>query len=131
MYALPQQTPDEAAADLRGAGAGPEHLPYYQLTLEPNTEFRRAATRSPTTSRLDMQPQGRALLAAHGYAQYEVSAYAQPDRRARHNLNYWRFGDYLGIGSGAHGKQPRGRRTDRRRPAGRARAPGTRIRVPP
>nr|WP_281169384.1 radical SAM family heme chaperone HemW [Solimonas flava] len=107
MYALPQQTPDEAAADLRAALAlAPEHLSYYQLTLEPNTEFGARPPPVPDDEQAwDMQLQGQALLAAHGYAQYEVSAYAQPDRRARHNLNYWHFGDYLGIGAGAHGKR--------------------------
>ena len=107
MFALPQQTPAQAEADLRAALAlQPEHLSYYQLTLEPNTEF---AARPPPLpdddTAWEIQAQGQALLAAHGYAQYEVSAYAQPGRRAAHNLNYWQFGDYLGIGAGAHGKR--------------------------
>ncbi|HWU69613.1 MAG TPA: radical SAM family heme chaperone HemW [Stenotrophobium sp.] len=106
MYALPQQTLAEAEADIRSACAlAPEHLSYYQLTLEPNTEFH---ARPPPLPEDDlawaMQEQGQALLADHGYAQYEVSAYARPGRRCRHNLNYWQFGDYLGIGAGAHGK---------------------------
>ncbi|HVT35889.1 MAG TPA: radical SAM family heme chaperone HemW [Nevskiaceae bacterium] len=107
MYALPQQTLAQAEADLRGLlELQPEHISYYQLTLEPNTEF---AARPPPLPddelAWDMQLQGQALLAQHGYAQYEVSAYARTGRRAKHNLNYWTFGDYLGIGAGAHGKR--------------------------
>ncbi|HEY0975446.1 MAG TPA: radical SAM family heme chaperone HemW [Solimonas sp.] len=108
MYALPQQTPEQAQADLAAALAlQPEHLSYYQLTLEPNTEF---GTRPPAAipdndTAWAMQEQGEAMLAAAGFQQYEVSAYAQPGRRARHNLTYWTFGDYLGIGAGAHGKR--------------------------
>ncbi|WP_366514998.1 radical SAM family heme chaperone HemW [Solimonas terrae] len=107
MFALPQQTLAEAEADLRGALAlAPEHLSYYQLTLEPNTEF---GVRPPVLPddelAWDIQERGQSLLAANGYAQYEVSAYARPGRPARHNLNYWQFGDYLGIGAGAHGKR--------------------------
>jgi putative oxygen-independent coproporphyrinogen III oxidase len=106
MFALPQQTPAEADADLAAALAlQPEHLSYYQLTLEPNTEF---AARPPPLPADDdawtMQMQGVERLAAAGYTRYEVSAYAREGRRARHNLNYWRFGDYLGIGAGAHAK---------------------------
>ncbi|WP_428311023.1 radical SAM family heme chaperone HemW [Hydrocarboniphaga sp.] len=106
MFALPQQTPAEADADLAAALAlEPEHLSYYQLTLEPNTEF---AARPPPLPADDdawtMQQQGVARLAAAGFTRYEVSAYARAGRRARHNLNYWRFGDYLGIGAGAHAK---------------------------
>ena len=106
MFALPQQTADEADADLAAALAlEPEHLSYYQLTLEPNTEF---AARPPPLPADDdawtMQLQGQHRLAAAGYARYEVSAYARTGQRARHNLNYWRFGDYLGIGAGAHAK---------------------------
>jgi len=107
MFALPQQTPEEAETDLRAALAlAPEHLSYYQLTLEPNTEF---AARPPLLpddeSAWDMQETAQALLAAHGYAQYEVSAYARAGRQCRHNRNYWQFGDYLAIGAGAHGKR--------------------------
>ncbi|MFT4045723.1 MAG: radical SAM family heme chaperone HemW [Solimonas sp.] len=107
MYALPQQTLAQAESDIASAvRLAPEHLSYYQLTLEPNTEFGARPPPVPDDDLAwDMQLQGQALLAAHGYAQYEVSAYAQPDRRARHNLNYWQFGDYLGIGAGAHGKR--------------------------
>ncbi len=106
MFALPQQTEAQAMADLDGVLAlQPEHVSWYQLTLEPNTEF---AARPPPLPDDDavagMFDAGQARLAAAGYAQYEVSAYARPGRRARHNLNYWEFGDYLGIGAGAHGK---------------------------
>ena len=106
MYALPQQTPHQALADLRAAfELGPEHLSHYQLTLEPNTEFHARPPALPDhDTAWTMQEQGQALLAEHGYAQYEVSAYARAGRRCRHNLNYWEFGDYLGIGAGAHGK---------------------------
>ncbi|GAB6388559.1 radical SAM family heme chaperone HemW [Stutzerimonas marianensis] len=106
MHGLPGQTLDEALQDLRTAIAQqPTHLSWYQLTVEPNTEF---WTRPPTLPEdetlWDIQEAGQALLASHGYRQYETSAYAQPDRQARHNLNYWTFGDFLGIGAGAHGK---------------------------
>ncbi|MDP3856830.1 MAG: radical SAM family heme chaperone HemW [Stagnimonas sp.] len=107
MFALPEQTLAEAGADLRGLIAlAPEHLSYYHLTLEPNTEFAAKPPKVPDSdSAYEMLEQGQALLAAAGYAQYETSAYAQPGRAAAHNLNYWRFGDYLGIGAGAHGKR--------------------------
>ena len=107
MYALPQQTPAMAEHDLQRAFAlQPAHISHYQLTLEPNTAF---AARPPggipdDDAAWDMQERCQALLAAAGYAQYEISAYAQPGRQCAHNLNYWRFGDYLGIGAGAHGK---------------------------
>ena len=107
MFALPQQTTEQALLDLRQALAlGPEHLSWYHLTLEPNTEF---AARPPQIPDADaaaaMHDSGCALLAEHGYLQYETSAFARKDRQSRHNLNYWRFGDYLGIGAGAHGKR--------------------------
>ena len=106
MFALPQQGLAEAREDVATAVAlEPTHLSYYQLTLEPNTAF---AHRPPTLPEDDLvdaiQRQGQAQLAAAGYAQYEVSAYARPGRQCRHNLNYWQFGDYLGIGAGAHAK---------------------------
>ncbi|HUR40324.1 MAG TPA: radical SAM family heme chaperone HemW [Verrucomicrobiae bacterium] len=109
MYALPRQTPDEAEADLRAALAlAPEHLSYYHLTLEPNTEFHARPPAVPDADTAwDMQERGQSLLAQAGYAQYEVSAYAREGRRCRHNLNYWEFGDYLGIGAGAHQKRTR------------------------
>ncbi|MBL6750776.1 MAG: oxygen-independent coproporphyrinogen III oxidase-like protein [Nevskia sp.] len=110
MFALPQQTPAQAAADLRQAIAlAPEHVSYYQLTLEPNTEFARQPPPLPDDEiAWAMQESGQALLAQAGYAQYEVSAYARPGLQSRHNRNYWTFGDYLGIGAGAHGKRSGG-----------------------
>ena len=107
MYALPEQTEAQAMADLDAAIAfAPEHLSYYQLTLEPNTEFAARPPRLPDDdSAWAMQLAGQARLAAAGYAQYEVSAYATAGRQCRHNRNYWLFGDYLGIGAGAHGKR--------------------------
>jgi len=110
MYALPGQSLAQARADLEAAIAlAPEHLSYYQLTLEPNTEFHAHPPPLPDDEAAwAMQEQGQALLAQHGYEQYEVSAYARRGRRCRHNLNYWQFGDYLGIGAGAHGKRTLG-----------------------
>jgi oxygen-independent coproporphyrinogen-3 oxidase len=106
MHGLPQQSIGDAERDLQAAIAlSPEHLSWYQLTIEPNTEFnKRPPTLPPDDTLAAIQESGIALLDRHGYAQYEVSAYAQPGRQARHNLNYWQFGDYLGIGAGAHGK---------------------------
>lgn len=106
MHGLPQQSPADAQADLRQAIAlEPEHLSWYQLTIEPNTEFYNAPPILPEEDSLaDIQARGEALLAQEGYRQYEVSAYARGGKRARHNMNYWSFGDYLGIGAGAHGK---------------------------
>ena len=116
MYALPQQTPAEAEADLRRACAlRPEHLSYYQLTLEPNTEFAAHPPPLPDDEAAwAMQLAGQALLAQQGYAQYEVSAYARGGRQCRHNRNYWEFGDYIGIGAGAHGKRSAGGAITRR-----------------
>jgi oxygen-independent coproporphyrinogen-3 oxidase len=107
MYGLPHQDLDQARDDLEQALAlEPAHLSYYQLTLEPNTAFFAAPPPMPGDDlAADMQQQGIELLAAHGLVRYEVSAYARPGRRCRHNLNYWTFGDYLGIGAGAHGKR--------------------------
>ena len=106
MYALPGQTPAELGADLDSAIAfEPQHLSVYHLTLEPNTVFAKYPPTLPDDDvAADMQAMVETRLAAAGYAHYETSAYAQPERRSRHNLNYWRFGDYLGIGAGAHGK---------------------------
>ena len=106
MHGLPDQSLDDALGDLRQAIAlAPTHLSWYQLTLEPNTVFWNQPPPLPEDDILwDIQEAGQALLASHGYAQYEVSAYAQPGRAARHNLNYWSFGDFIGIGAGAHGK---------------------------
>ncbi|OEC35085.1 oxygen-independent coproporphyrinogen-3 oxidase [Pseudomonas cuatrocienegasensis] len=112
MHGLPEQTLDDALSDLRIAIAqAPTHLSWYQLTMEPNTVFWNQPPTVPEDDILwDIQEAGQALLAAQGYAQYEVSAYAQPGKAARHNLNYWTFGDFIGIGAGAHGKlsQPNG-----------------------
>jgi putative oxygen-independent coproporphyrinogen III oxidase len=106
MYALPQQTLEEALADVRTACAlGPVHISYYQLTLEPGTVFHSRPPPLPDEEAAwQMQTAGQRLLAESGYVQYEVSAYARPGARCRHNLNYWQFGDYVGIGAGAHGK---------------------------
>ncbi|MCK9816071.1 radical SAM family heme chaperone HemW [Pseudomonas sp. MAFF 302046] len=106
MHGLPDQSLEDALGDLRQAIAmRPTHLSWYQLTLEPNTVFWNQPPVLPEDDTLwDIQEAGQALLAEHGYAQYEVSAYAQPGRAARHNLNYWSFGDFIGIGAGAHGK---------------------------
>jgi oxygen-independent coproporphyrinogen-3 oxidase len=106
MYALPDQTLEEALADVRTACAlKPAHLSHYQLTLEPGTVFHARPPPLPDEDAAwEMQSACQRLLADAGYAQYEVSAYALNGRRCRHNLNYWRFGDYVGIGAGAHGK---------------------------
>lgn len=107
MYALPEQTLAQAEADLlRAFALQPAHLSHYQLTLEPNTVFFARPPRGipDDDAAWDMQEHCQQLLAAAGYAQYEVSAYAREGRQCAHNLNYWRFGDYLGIGAGAHGK---------------------------
>ena len=106
MYGLPGQDVEQAMADLATAtGLQPAHLSWYQLTLEPNTLFHSQPPPLPDEEQLwDIQEQGRSLLGAQGYTQYEVSAWAQAGRQCRHNLNYWRFGDYIGIGAGAHGK---------------------------
>jgi putative oxygen-independent coproporphyrinogen III oxidase len=106
MYALPQQTLEEALVDVRTACAlGPVHISYYQLTLEPGTVFHSRPPPLPDEEAAwQMQTAGQRLLAESGYVQYEVSAYARPGARCRHNLNYWQFGDYVGIGAGAHGK---------------------------
>jgi putative oxygen-independent coproporphyrinogen III oxidase len=106
MHGLPAQTPQGALADLKTALAyKPPHLSWYQLTIEPNTVFHNRPPVLPVEDALaEIQDCGEELLAANGCSQYEVSAYSQTDRACRHNLNYWSFGDYLGIGAGAHGK---------------------------
>ena len=107
MYALPGQSLAMALDDVeRAIALSPSHLSHYQLTLEPNTVF---AARPPPGIPLeddawDMQERCIETIVAAGYGQYEVSAYARPGKQCAHNLNYWRFGDYLGIGAGAHGK---------------------------
>src|SRR5258708_36548923 len=106
MYALPQQTSEQAANDVKIAcSLQPAHISYYQLTLEPGTVFHSQPPALPDEEAAwNIQLAGQKLLADAGYAQYEVSAYAKDGARCRHNLNYWLFGDYVGIGAGAHGK---------------------------
>ena len=106
MYALPNQTPDAALQDVQTALTfAPQHLSCYHLTLEPNTLFHHNPPALPDDDASgEMQQRIEALLAAHGYQHYETSAFALPKQRSRHNLNYWMFGDYLGIGAGAHSK---------------------------
>jgi len=106
MYGLPDDDCDGAVGDLEEAlRLEPEHLSWYQLTLEPNTAFeRRPPPLPPDDTVAEIEVRGRALLADEGFGRYEISAYARPGHRCRHNLNYWRFGDYLGLGAGAHGK---------------------------
>lgn len=106
MHGLPEQSLENALSDLQQAiDHAPPHLSWYQLTIEPNTLFYSKPPELPIDDVLwDIQTQGQALLAQHGYEQYEVSAYAKAGQKCAHNLNYWRFGDYLGIGCGAHGK---------------------------
>jgi len=112
MHGLPDQALEEALDDLRQAIAlNPPHLSWYQLTIEPNTMYASRPPKLPDDDALwDIFEQGDQLLTAAGYQQYETSAYAKPGYQCQHNLNYWRFGDYLGIGCGAHGKltQPDG-----------------------
>ncbi|KZY30953.1 YggW family oxidoreductase [Alcanivorax sp. HI0044] len=106
MHALPGQSHAQALDDLQQAIAlQPTHLSWYELTIEPNTVFYRAPPIQPDGDAMaDTEQAGFALLAQHGYQRYEISAFAQSGHRCRHNLNYWQFGDYLGIGAGAHGK---------------------------
>lgn len=106
MYGLKDQSRELALADLHaGLAHAPEHLSWYQLTIEPNTEFyKRPPTLPPEDELIDIQDAGLALLQDSGFQRYEISAFARQGHRSRHNLNYWRFGDYLGIGAGAHGK---------------------------
>jgi putative oxygen-independent coproporphyrinogen III oxidase len=106
MYALPSQTLEEARLDVQTAIAfAPPHLSLYHLTMEPNTVFAKYPPVVPDDdASADMQDMIADVTSAAGYQHYEVSAYAQPKRQARHNLNYWEFGDYLGIGAGAHTK---------------------------
>lgn len=106
MFALPGQTVSEAQADLVAAiSLSPSHLSWYQLTLEPNTVFYREQVVLPEEdAQFEIMQAGQELLAAKGYLQYETSAFAKDGRQCRHNRNYWEFGDYIGIGAGAHGK---------------------------
>ena len=138
MHGLPGDAAGDALADLEAALAfGPTHLSWYQLTIEEGTAFARRPPALPdedlTAAAVDS---GMARLAAAGFERYEISAYGQPGRESRHNLNYWTFGDYLGIGAGAHGKLSRAsgllRTTKRRHPLAYMKAPAeTRRAVPP
>jgi len=106
MFGLPGQDTEQALGDLQIATSlAPEHISWYELTIEPNTWFHRHPPLCPDDEVLwEMQQAGNQLLSACGYERYEISAWAKDDRRCSHNLNYWEFGDYLGIGSGAHAK---------------------------
>ena len=106
MHGLPEQTPEQAIADLQQAiDLQPEHLSWYQLTIEPNTAFHSHPPVLPIENTLErIQGQGHKLLTSAGFSAYEISAYARPQRQSQHNCNYWQFGDYFGIGAGAHGK---------------------------
>ena len=106
MHGLPEQTPEQAIADLQQAiDLQPEHLSWYQLTIEPNTAFHNQPPILPIENTLErIQAQGHELLENADFSAYEISAYARPQRQSQHNCNYWQFGDYLAIGAGAHGK---------------------------
>lgn len=106
MYGLPNQSLQDALKDAQTAiQLNPAHLSFYHLTLEPNTPFHHTPPSLPDDdTSAEMQIEIEALLAQHGYEHYETSAFAKKGKQARHNLNYWQFGDYLGIGAGAHSK---------------------------
>ncbi len=106
MFGLPGQTLEQARADLHTAiDLEAPHISWYELTIEPNTWFYRHPPQRPDDEALwSMQTTGQSVLGEHGFSRYEVSAYARAGKQCRHNLNYWQFGDYLGIGAGAHGK---------------------------
>jgi putative oxygen-independent coproporphyrinogen III oxidase len=106
MFGLPQQTLTDSQNDLRTAiDLDPEHISWYQLTIEPNTAFAQFPPKLPEDEKLlTLQQQGQNALNQNGYIQYEISAYAKNNHTCQHNLNYWHFGDYLGIGAGAHSK---------------------------
>jgi len=106
MFGLPEQTNSEMMADVQIAiNLQPSHISFYQLTLEPNTYFYKFPPKLPESDGIYTgQCQAQQLLADEGYRQYEISAYAKNDAKCQHNVNYWQFGDYLGIGAGAHGK---------------------------
>ena len=110
MYGLPGQTAQGALADLAAAvSLEPAHISWYQLTIEPNTVFHAKPPPLPGDDiTWEMQTRGADYLARQGYRQYEVSAWSRPGSECRHNLNYWEFGDYLGVGAGAHGKVTNG-----------------------
>jgi oxygen-independent coproporphyrinogen-3 oxidase len=106
MHGLPRQTVADASDDInRALSFAPQHISWYQLTIEPNTVFYKQPPPLPADDQLaDIQDAGMHLLAEHGYRQYEVSAFSRPYLQSKHNTNYWSFGDYIGIGAGAHGK---------------------------
>jgi len=106
MFGLPQQTIQQAIDDVKIAcDSGTPHLSHYQLTIEPNTYFYKHSPALPEVDLLwDMQSHCQSALSENGYQQYEISAYSKPAKRCLHNVNYWQFGDYIGIGAGAHGK---------------------------
>ena len=106
MFGLPGANPEDSQSDVATAiSLKPTHISFYQLTLEPNTYFHKFPPQLPNDELIfDTQKRGQQLLADHGYQQYEVSAYSQSGLQCKHNVNYWQFGDYLGIGAGAHGK---------------------------
>lgn len=114
MFGLPQQSHRQGLHDLQQAiDLQPEHISWYQLTLEPNTAFANNPPVLPQDDELAyLAEAGQTLLADAGYERYEVSAYARPGQQCQHNLNYWRFGDYVGIGAGAHGKISHLQRSD-------------------
>ena len=106
MFGLPDSNPEDSINDVKTAiSLNPTHISFYQLTMEPNTYFHKFPPKLPNDEVIfNTQKQAQHILAEQGYAQYEVSAYSQANRQCQHNVNYWQFGDYLGIGAGAHGK---------------------------
>ena len=106
MYALPGQSHAQSRRDIQLAiSAGPAHISFYHLTIEPNTAFAAEPPQLPVDDMAwDMQQTGLDMLEANAYMQYEISAFAQTEKQSRHNMNYWRYGDFLAIGAGAHGK---------------------------
>ena len=106
MFGLPKQSPDQAIADaVLACRFDPAHLSHYQLTIEPNTYFHKYTPVLPASDAIwDMQQHCHDIFERHGYTQYEVSAFSKAGKQCRHNINYWQFGDYIGIGAGAHGK---------------------------
>ena len=106
MHGLPEQTPEQAISDLNQAiQLSPDQISWYQLTIEPNTEFAAKPPQLPIEESLwAIQEEGQALLESAGFKQYEISAFAREGGASKHNINYWQFGDYIGIGAGAHGK---------------------------
>ncbi len=106
MFGLPTQTIEQGQSDIENAIAlEPAHISYYELTIEPNTQFHNQPPTLPAENKMiQIQESGQTILRENGFQQYEVSAYAKDKQQCQHNLNYWQFGDYIGIGAGAHGK---------------------------